>query len=417
MARVDALVLGAGIVGVSTALQLIKRGLSVALVDRQPPGEGTSYGNAGVLGGAGVYPTAFPRDMMTLLRIALKLEPKANFHWADLPGLAPWLWAYFRASSIERLEDSARFQRPLMAAAVAEHETLMRESDALRYLRHDGWLTIVYDDESLRGMDGQLALGKELGVRADILNQKATQELEPHLAPVFKNAIFWPDIASVSNPLGVTQAYVKRFTALGGMLIKGDARTLHRSGDRWRVETDEGGLDGKLAVISTGPWLPEVLSPLGIKLPFAVKRGYHWHHTSQGNASLTRPVVDGDNGYVLAPMEQGMRVTTGAEFARRDAPPTPVQFDRLMPAARKLYPALGKPIEPKPWMGARPCVADMRPVIGPVPGHAGLWFNTAHNHYGLTLGPVTGNLLADMITGKTPICDPEPFAAERFADD
>ena len=124
--------------------------------------------------------------------------------------------------------------------------------------------------------------------------------------------------------------------------------------------------------MALGPWAPDVLEPLGIKLPLAVKRGYHRHFQRAGNAGLTRPVVDAEDGYCLAPMEQGIRLTTGAEFAARDAPPTPVQFDRLMPAARELFP-LGERVEAKPWMGARPCFPDSRPVIGRAPGQPGLW--------------------------------------------
>jgi D-amino-acid dehydrogenase len=112
-------------------------------------------------------------------------------------------------------------------------------------------------------------------------------------------------------------------------------------------------------------------------------------------------------------MEQGIRLTTGAEFAARDAPPTPVQFDRLLPAAHGLFP-LGEPVEPKPWMGARPCFADSRPVIGRAPGQRGLWLAYGHGHWGLSLGPATGRLIAEMITGATPFCDPQPYAAERF---
>ena len=107
---------------------------------------------------------------------------------------------------------------------------------------------------------------------------------------------------------------------------------------RWRVDTDEGPIDAKDAVVALGPWAPDLLGPLGIKLPLAFKRGYHRHFRSRGNAGLTRPVVDTDYGYCLAPMEQGIRLTTGAEFADRDAAPTPVQFDRVMPAARALFP-------------------------------------------------------------------------------
>jgi D-amino-acid dehydrogenase len=113
-------------------------------------------------------------------------------------------------------------------------------------------------------------------------------------------------------------------------------------------------------------------------------------------------------------MEQGLRLTTGAEFADRDAPPTPAQFDRLLPQARALFP-LGEKVEAQPWMGSRPCFADSMPVIGRAPGHNALWLAYGHAHWGLTLGPVTGRLVADMMTGATPFCDPRPYAAERFS--
>ena len=167
------------------------------------------------------------------------------------------------------------------------------------------------------------------------------------------------------------------------------------------------------AVIALGPWTPDVLAPLGIKLPLAVKRGYHRHFRPKGNAVLSRPVLDAENGYVLAPMEQGIRLTTGVEFAARDAAPTPVQFGRLMPAARELFP-LGDPVEAEPWLGARPCFADSRPVISRAPGQRGLWLAFGHGHWGLTLSAVTGRLIAEMMTGAAPFCDPEPYGAERF---
>jgi D-lysine oxidase len=113
------------------------------------------------------------------------------------------------------------------------------------------------------------------------------------------------------------------------------------------------------------------------------------------------------------PMSRGIRLCTGVEFARRDGPPTPVQLQRALPRAHALFP-LGEAVDPKPWMGARPCLPDMRPVIGRAPRHPGLWFDFGHQHHGLTLGPVTGRLLAEMMTGETPFADPAPFAVERF---
>ena len=134
-------------------------------------------------------------------------------------------------------------------------------------------------------------------------------------------------------------------------------------------------------------------------MPFAVIRGYHRHYRAQRNASLPRPVVDIENGFLITPMERGIRVTTGVEFADRDAPPTPVQLDRALPLARELFP-LAEPVDFEPWLGRRPCLPDSLPVIGPAPRHPGLFLDFGHNHLGFTLGPVTGRLAAEMIVGE-----------------
>jgi D-amino-acid dehydrogenase len=281
-------------------------------------------------------------------------------------------------------------------------------------LRKDGWLKVYRTDESLAATARERDLAGTLGLRHQVLDGEQARALEPSLGPVFRHAVHWPDAASVSNPLEVTKAYAARFAALGGVIVKADARTLHRSGADWRIDAEQGPIDAKSVIVALGPWSPDLLEPLGIKLPLAVKRGYHRHFRPRGNAGLMRPVVDIDNGYCLAPMEQGIRLTTGAEFADRDAPPTPDQFDRLMPAAKGLFP-LGEPIEAQAWLGSRPCFADSMPVIGRAPGHDGLWLAYGHAHWGLTIGPVTGRLVADLVTGVEPFCDPKPYGAERFS--
>jgi D-amino-acid dehydrogenase len=414
MARTDAIVLGAGIVGTSVALHLAKRGISVALIDRAGVGEQTSYGNSGVIEGSTILPPAFPASLAGLMRVALKRASEANYHLSFLPQVAPWLLAFRAASAPDRLAETARLNRPLFARAITEHETLMAESGATRYLRKTGWLKLYRSERAFAALKREFDLAGEFGLPLQPLDAAGAQALEPSLAPVFTNAVFWPKAASLSNPLTVTRAYAARFAALGGVTLTGEARSLHRSGNRWRVETDEGGVDADDVVVALGPWAPDLLEPLGLKLPMAVKRGYHRHFRARGNATLQRPVVDVGYGYLITPMEQGIRLTTGAEFAARDAAPTPVQFDRLMPAARDLFP-LGERADDKTWLGSRPCFPDSRPVIGRAPGLARLWLAIGHAHWGLTLGPVTGKLIAEMLVGETPFCDPAPYRAERFA--
>jgi len=144
-----------------------------------------------------------------------------------------------------------------------------------------------------------------------------------------------------------------------------------------------------------------------------VKRGYHMHYRLAGTAKLNMPSLDAERGYFLAPMRGGIRLTTGAEFALRDAIRTPVQLGRAEPIARDLFP-LAERMDAEPWMGARPCTPDMMPIIGPAPRHRRLWLAFGHAHHGFTLGAVTGRLIGEMIAGEVPFVDPQPYRADRF---
>jgi D-amino-acid dehydrogenase len=414
MARVDVIVLGAGIVGTSIALQLAKRDVSVALVDRRGVGEETSYGNAGVIEANTIFPPAFPSDLRSLLRIALKRAPEADYHFGFLGRAAPWLWAFRKASRPEALAETARLIRPLYARALVEHRTLAAESGASDYIQVRGWLKVYRTRRTLAHTLPELELAEAHGLQYRLLDVDKALDLEPSLAPVFLQAVLWSGVASVSDPLALTRAYAARFVELGGAVLKGDARTLRRADGGWQVDTEDGEVTGENAVVALGPWSPDVLEPLGIKLPLGIKRGYHCHFKAQGNAVLSRPVLDADNGYLLAPMDQGIRLTTGAEFGARDAPPTPAQLKRVVPKARELFP-LGEAIDQQAWLGRRPCFPDSRPVVGAAPRQSGLWLAYGHAHWGLTLGPASGRMLAEMMVGEKPFCDPAPYRAERFA--
>src|ERR1700734_3382532 len=300
--------------------------MAVALADRGGVGEGTSYGNSGIIEGV-IFPAAFP-SWSALLRVVLKRAPEANYHLSFLPTVAPWLLAFRAASQPSRLIETSNIMRPLMARAVAEHEALSAEAGATKYFRHTGWLKLYRSDAAFAAQARELELAAQFGIASVPLDGDAARALEPSLKPVFRHAVHWTGAVSVSNPLAVMRAYAARLAALGGMSFTGDARSLHRAEPYWRVDTAAGPLDAGDVVVALGPWTPDLIGPLGIKLPMAVKRGYHWHFRPQGNAGLSRPVLDADNGYVITPMEQGIRLTTGAEFAARDAPATPVQFDR-----------------------------------------------------------------------------------------
>jgi D-amino-acid dehydrogenase len=415
MIRTDVIVLGAGIVGVSAALHLQKRGRSVALIDRRGPGEETSHGNAGIIQREGVVPYPFPRDLRLIAKYAFNLLPEANLHWTALPRIAPWLFRYWRASTPARVAATARAMRPLIERCVIEHEALMADAGILGVVRRTGYMRVYRSEHAF---DAALAKDKAdqkaYGVNFEALDAAQVAAIEPHLQGSIAGGMLMPDPVSVPDPGAVVKAYARLFAERGGRFIEGDARSLTEARGGWEVQTAGGPATAAAAIVALGPWSDDVFRPLGYRFPLGVKRGYHRHFAAWGNATLNRPVLDAEHGYLLAPMAAGIRLTTGVEFARRDAPPTPVQIERALPSAREIFP-LGAPVDADVWLGRRPCLPDMLPIIGPAPRHRGLWLDFGHHHLGFTLGPVAGRLLAEMITGEAPFTDPAPYRAERFS--
>jgi D-amino-acid dehydrogenase len=413
--RADVVVLGAGMVGVSAALHLQQRGRDVMLVDKhERAGEETSYGNAGLIECASVFPYMFPRDFDQILRYALNRAPQVRYAVADLPVFLPWLVRYYLASSPERALHSAMAELPLIRRSLIEHEALIEQAGVPQLLRKTGWIKLFRSEATLANALRDRDRARQYGVEGESLDSRDIAEREPALTGDFAGGIYWPTPGFVPDPGGLAKAYAALFARKGGRFLTGDARTLEQRGSGWRVAGENGSIVAREIVVALGPWSDQVFRPLGYSIPLAVKRGYHLHLQPRGNAVLNHPVLDSDQGFLLAPMNRGIRLTTGVEFARRDAPPTPIQVERALPRARGLFP-LGDPVEARPWMGARPCLPDMLPVIGKAPRHKGLWFDFGHQHHGLTLGPATGRLLAEMMTGETPFADPKPFAVERFS--
>jgi D-amino-acid dehydrogenase len=409
--RVDAIVLGAGMVGISVATHLQARGRSTVLVDRRGAAEETSFGNAGLIQREGVVPYGFPHDFGALLRYGLNRTIDAYYHFSALPHLAPFLWKYWEHSRPQRHAQIARLYSRLIEHCVAEHEALAAQAGAEELLRRKGWMRAFRTE---RERDLRFAEAErwraEFGINFAALDRKELQDKEPHLSPVLSGALHWTDPVSVVDPQGLALAYLKLFESKGGRFLQGNAASLEQG---WSVQTVEGRLQARDVVVALGPWADVVTRALGYDLPLAVKRGYHMHYRAAGTATLNHPVLDTERGYMLAPMRRGIRLTTGAEFALRDAIRTPVQLGRAEPVARELFP-LAERLDNEPWMGARPCTPDMMPVIGPAPRHAGLWFAFGHAHHGFTLGPVTGRMIAEMITGEAPFVDPAPYRVERF---
>ena len=404
-------VLGAGIVGISCALHLRRRGFRVTLIDRREPGSETSYGNSGVIGRASIAPLSQPAIWRKLTRYAANRDRAVRFGPGYPVREIGWFARFLANSRPGAFEANARRLNALLTHALAEHEALLEGDSSL--LRRDGWLQLFRTEPGFEASAGIRSLWYRHGVRFRILDRDALRELEPHLGPVFQRAIWLRDIASVADPAEVCRTLAERYATEGGDVLRAEVRGLEATGQGVGIRLDDRMLDVDEAVVALGPWSTDLLASLGYRLPVIRERGYHLHFAPRHNEPLGRPCLDAEGAYVVTPMKAGLRLTTGIEFSDPDAPSTPVQLESVLPLAREAFPIAGA-VESKPWFGARPGTPDSLPVIGRAPRHPRLWLAFGHASIGFALGPVTGRLIAEMMSGEAPVVDPYPYSATRF---
>jgi D-amino-acid dehydrogenase len=408
----SAIVLGGGMVGVGSALHLQRRGWSVTLVDRKEPGQETSYGNAGIIQSEAVRPYPMPRDIASLVRIATGRTNDVRYRLGSLPRHVGPLLRYWWHSAPKRHREATAAWARLIAYAKPEHDILIREAHADNLVRRSGYRLLHREPAAF---ERAVAMAEEnqrdFGVKFRVLSGSELAKAEPLLRGDLPGAIHWLEPSTVSDPGGLVAAYAELFRRLGGTILRGDALTLKATSTGWSLDTEEGRIDAASAVVALGPWSPDLLRRFGYHAVLVRKRGYHMHY--QGGSSLDLPLVDTASGYAMAPMARGIRITTGAELTSPDAPASPVQLGFAEAAARQLL-DLGTRVEPEPWYGTRPCTPDMLPILGRAPGHRGLWMNFGHGHQGFTLGPATGRLLAEMMSGEAPSVDASPYRPDRF---
>ena len=343
----DVIVLGAGIVGISAALHLQQRGREVVVVDRQPPGEGTSYGNAGLIENASVFPYMFPRDLRHLLRYAFNRSAEVHYQLRGIPEFLPWLARYFIASSPRASLRSAMAALPLIQRSLVEHEALIRQAEVPELLRRTGWIKLFRSDATLDRALAELEAARALGVDANVLDPAAIAAREPNLTGAFRRrdplAVARLRSRSRRTGEGLCRTVVpSRRTAGPGRCDEPASRMAPDGASRPQTEARSSGARPWSRSARGRTWCS---GRSATAFRSASSAATIMHLKPRGNAVLQHPVLDADRGFLLAPMDRGIRLTTGAEFARRDAPPSPVQIERTLPLARELFP-LGDAIEP-----------------------------------------------------------------------
>lgn len=409
--RSDVIVLGAGIVGVSVAYAARQRGLSAVLIDRKEPGSETSYGNAGVLSSGSILPLNQPSLWKQLPKYLANRHPALRWDPVWAVRNADWIVRFLANSTPSRVKPRAVALHGLIQTSLKLHREWIANSDSPQRIRETGWLKAwrgAGDDAA----KAEQALLAAYGISSELLDRQAISALEPGIVPVYQVGLLHTETASVDSPGGVVKAYARALVAAGGQIHRSDVRSIARDGDGWRVALGNGELVARHVVVALGPWSAELLRPLGYRVPLATERGYHQEFQPNTARTLRRPIHDSDGAFVMTPMENGIRITTGVQLTARDAPSSFAQLDAVIPLARSVA-EFGAAVA-EPWRGARPTLPDSLPIIGTAPRHPGLWLAFGHQHIGFTTGPATGAAIAAMISGAQPSFDITPFSPRRY---
>ncbi|WP_120633713.1 FAD-binding oxidoreductase [Ruegeria sp. EL01] len=406
-------IIGAGIVGICCALSLQQRGIPVRLIDRGQPGQETSFGNAGVVSPWSIIPQAMPGIWKSLPQMLLDPKSALSVRTSFWPKMIPWGLRFLGNSSersVREISDAMEllcrpsidlYRRHLQGTG---HENLITDSNYIHAFRHR-------KQADLNGL-GYL-IRQEKGGDLELVDGAELRRMEPALSEEFQAAIVIKGQARVTSPGRVGAVLAEKARSQGAELVKTEVTKLTSAEDGcWQLATSQGTMHAASIILAAGVWSADLLKPMGMPVPLVAERGYHVEFPTP-SAQLNNSVMDVDAKVVASSMQDGLRVAGTAEFGSVDAPADPRKKKILTEQAKAMLPDL-ETSEARFWMGRRPSFPDSLPAIGPINGSDGLYAAFGHSHYGLMMAPKTGELVADLVSGRNPNVDMAPFSLARF---
>lgn len=402
------IVIGAGVIGLSVALAATARGLKVTVIDREGPAAGASAGNAGAFAFTDILPLASPRIIRQAPRWLIDPLGPLSVPPAYMLRIAPWMWRFWKASWPARVAASTRVQTAMMRLSQATLEPFLAREGLTPFLRREGNLQ-VYEGErefraSLSGWEARAAEGIEFRHLAG----GEIAEIQPGLAPRFTHATFTPGWWSVSDPRDYTVALADRLRAEGGRIEIAEATALVPGG----VETSAGVMRAGRIVLAAGAFSHRLARTAGVRIPLETERGYNTTLPA-GAFDLRTQITFGGHGFVVTRIGEGVRVGGAVELGGLDLPPKFTRAEAMLTKAAAFLPGL-KTTGGTQWMGFRPSLPDSLPAIGPLKPRPDVICAFGHGHLGLTQSTATAEIVADLLTGRTPAIDLTAFSPHRF---
>ena len=407
------IVVGAGIVGICTALALQEKNFEVSIIDRDGPAEGASHGNAGVISRWSCVPQSVPGLWKNVPKWLLDPEGPLSVRWSYGPRVLPWLLKFIKAGSLQRLPAIADAMLAVNAPSVELYRQLLADSGEGDLVKDCLYLHVYRDAGGADPGALPWRLRSERGVPLEFLKNGEVQELEPEISPAFKSAVVIKQQGRTINPGRLGKVLAALAESRGARFLRGRVeRIVPDAKVGYRIDTDQGSHTTKTVILAAGAWSVRLLSDLGVHVPLEAERGYHLIFKDPG-LSLSHSVMDADHKFVTSSMEMGVRSAGTAEFAGLDAPPNYRRARVFKGHAKALLPNLNTE-SAEEWMGIRPSSPDSVPYIGPLPGHPGIFCGFGHGHLGLTGAPMTGRMLAALVSKEPLNVDMTPYRLNRF---
>ncbi|HZC70649.1 MAG TPA: FAD-binding oxidoreductase [Jatrophihabitans sp.] len=409
----DAVVIGAGIVGVCTALHLQRTGRRVALIERDVPGAGASGHNGGVFNVGECVPTGTPGIVRSVPHMLRDPMSPLVIRYRDVPRLSPWLVRFALASRPQRVETIAKSLKSLTDRAMDGYEPLVRDTPAEKQIRTGGIVFAYCTEDAFRRDEFARDLRARNGQRFNVLDDVGVGQLDPALRGRFQRAVHMPEPRFTPDPQVFTETLANEFVAGGGTIVHADATGFERSFGRVdAVTTTIGPVAADQVVIAAGAWSRRLTRRLGLDVPLDVERGYGVVLPDPG-ISVAMPIIVTDYHVAFRSTPAGLQVSGVDELASVTAPPRFAVTERLIKGARTVFPEV-RVESPIRWMHQRPSMPDSLPVIGRLPRSSNVVLAFGHGHKGLGLGGITGQLVSEIVDGQPPSVDLEPFRPTRF---
>ena len=411
--RSKIIVIGAGVIGAASALSLQADGHQVTLLDREAPCAGASFGNAGAIVNGSCVPTAMPGIIFDVMRMAVQPLSPLSIRAEYFHKIFPWLLRFIWQSRSVAVSKNATHLRALTKHAVDSWHQLVDDTALAPLVEEAGWLKVYEKEASFADTAKARKLMDEAGTSYEVLGRREISDLEPNLAPIFNFGFYQKDCLRLVNPHKLVNSMVDLMVSRGGQFKQFDVERIQHEGKQVSLSGSAGSITADKVIVAAGAWSRSLAEQLGDSVPLDTERGYHLMLPESTRDLLNAPVVNGESSFVLSPMETGMRLSSQIEFGGLVAAPDYSRVRSLLPLAKRMLPTLDTR-EQSAWMGFRPSLPDSLPVVGFSTNSKNVLYAFGHQHLGMTMGAVTGKLVADLIAGADPIVDMAPFRPNRF---